>query len=110
MDKIDPGSVNWNDKTFQIPKIEAMKIARERERIAKFNNWVVKYGVLDSYTFPTESIHEPGALNLNQVCVCLRNLGIHVSISQKILPLQDNVQTVTKLCTKVITIFHKTKN
>jgi len=76
MDAIQSGSVNWNDKTFQVPKIEAMKIARERERIAKFNNWVVKYGISDMYTFPTESVHEKGALNLSQVCVCLRNLGI----------------------------------
>eukprot|EP00918_Siedleckia_nematoides_P064276 GHVU01139748.1.p1 GENE.GHVU01139748.1~~GHVU01139748.1.p1 ORF type:complete len:209 (-),score=24.63 GHVU01139748.1:228-854(-) len=76
MDKLMPGKVNWKDKTFQVPKIEAMKIMRERERISMFGKLVQEFGVADTYTFPTESLHEKGALNLNQVCVCLRALGI----------------------------------
>ena len=78
IDKLSPGKINWNDKTFQVPKIEAMRIMRERERIAMFSKLVQEYGVPDAATFPTESLHEKGALNLAQVCVCLRTLGIEV--------------------------------
>lgn len=76
IDRLFPGKVNWSDKTFQVPKIEAMKLMRERERIAIFSKLVQEYGVPDVYTFPTESLHEKGALNLAQVCVCIRALGI----------------------------------
>jgi len=76
IDKLYPGKINWNDKTFQVPKIEAMRIMRERERIAMFSKLVQEYGVADSATFPTESLHEKGALNLAQVCICLRTLGM----------------------------------
>jgi len=55
-----------------------MRIMRERERIAMFTKLVQEYGVPDAATFPTESLHEKGALNLAQVCVCLRTLGIEV--------------------------------
>jgi len=79
MDKLSPGKINWSDKTFQVPKIEAMRIMRERERIAMFTKLVQEYGVPDAATFPTESLHEKGALNLAQVCVCLRTLGMEVS-------------------------------
>ena len=72
------GKINWSDKTFQVPKIEAMRLMRERERIAIFTKLVVEFGVLDTYTFPTESLHENGALNLAQVCICLRALGMEV--------------------------------
>lgn len=51
---------------------------RERERIAMFTKLVQEYGVPDVATFPTESLHEKGALNLAQVCICLRTLGIEV--------------------------------
>ena len=51
---------------------------RERERIAMFTKLVQEYGVADTATFPTESLHEKGALNLAQVCVCLRTLGMEV--------------------------------
>ena len=78
IDKLSPGKINWSDKTFQVPKIEAMRIMRERERIAMFSKLVQEYGVADTATFPTESLHEKGALNLAQVCVCLRTLGIEV--------------------------------
>jgi len=76
MDKLMPGKVNWNDKMFQTPKIEAMRLMRERERISTFTKLVTQYGVADTYAFPTESIHEQGALNLAQVCNCIRALGI----------------------------------
>jgi len=76
IDALCPGKINWNNKTFQVPKIEAMRIMRERERIAMFTKHVVEYGVQDTYAFPTESLHEKGALNLAQVCVCFRALGI----------------------------------
>lgn len=76
MDTLQPGKINWNDKTFQTPKIEAMRVMRERERIAMFSKQVQEFGVADTYTFPTESLHEKGALNLAQVCVCIRALGI----------------------------------
>jgi hypothetical protein len=76
IDKLYPGKINWGDKTFQVPKIEAMRIMRERERIAMFSKLVQEYGVSDTATFPTESLHEKGALNLAQVCTCLRTLGI----------------------------------
>lgn len=75
MDKLIPGCIPWDNKTFQVPKIEAMKIMRERERISMFNKHVVSYGVVDTYAFPTESLHEKGALNLAQVCYCIRALG-----------------------------------
>lgn len=78
-DSVCPGKVNWNDKMFQVPKIEAMRIMRERERIAQFTKFVQEFGVTDTYTFPTESLHEKGALNLAQVCVCIRALGIEVT-------------------------------
>ena len=78
IDALSPGKINWNNKTFQVPKIEAMRIMRERERIAMFTKHVVEYGVQDTYAFPTESLHEKGALNLAQVCVCFRALGIQV--------------------------------
>ena len=78
IDKLYPGKINWNDKTFQVPKIDAMRIMRERERIAMFSKLVQEYGVADSATFPTESLHEKGALNLAQVCICLRTLGMEV--------------------------------
>lgn len=76
IDKLYPGKINWQDKTFQPAKIEAMRIMRERERIAMFSKLVQEYGVPDTATFPTESLHEKGALNLAQVCVCIRTLGI----------------------------------
>lgn len=76
IDAIEPGKINWNDKMFQTPKIEAMRVMRERERIATFSRLVQELGVTDTYTFPTESLHERGALNLAQVCVCIRALGI----------------------------------
>jgi hypothetical protein len=76
IDKLYPGKINWSDKTFQVPKIEAMRIMRERERIAMFTKLVQEYGVSDTATFPTESLHEKGALNLAQVCTCLRTLGM----------------------------------
>lgn len=76
-----PGKINWGDKTFQPAKIEAMKIMRERERIAMFSKLVQEYGVSDTATFPTESLHEKGALNLAQVCTCIRTLGMEVGSS-----------------------------
>lgn len=76
IDKLFPGKINWSDKTFQVAKIEAMKTMRERERIAMFSKLVQEYGVSDTATFPTESLHEKGALNLAQVCVCIRTLGM----------------------------------
>ena len=79
MDKLQPRSVNWQDKMFQTPKIEAMKVMRERERIALFSSLARKFGVADTYIFPTESIHDQGALNLSQVCNCIRALGIEVT-------------------------------
>lgn len=72
------GKINWTDKTFQVPKIDAMRLMRERERIAIFTKLVTEFGVADTYTFPTESLHEQGALNLAQVCVCFRALGMEV--------------------------------
>ena len=86
IDVLMPGKINWNDKMFQTPKIEAMRVMRERERIATFSRLVQEFGVSDTYTFPTESIHEKGALNLAQVCVCIRALGIQVNLIS-ILPL-----------------------
>merc|ERR1712170_179808 len=76
IDTLFPGKINWNDKTFQTPKIEAMRIMRERERIAMFTKLVQEYGVPDTYAFPTESLHERQVANLAQVCVCIRALGI----------------------------------
>jgi hypothetical protein len=76
IDKLLPGKINWGEKTFQPAKIEAMRIMRERERIAMFSKLVQEYGVPDTATFPTESLHEKGALNLAQVCTCIRTLGI----------------------------------
>jgi len=76
IDSLCPGQLNWNDRTFQVPKIDAMRIMRERERIAMFTKLCVQYGVDQTYTFPTESLHEKGALNLSQVLVCLRQLGV----------------------------------
>ena len=76
IDTLFPGKINWNDKTFQTPKIEAMRIMRERERIAMFTRLVQEYGVPDTYAFPTESLHEKQVANLSQVCVCIRALGI----------------------------------
>jgi len=76
IDKLYPGKINWSDKTFQVPKIDAMRVMRERERISMFTKLVQEYGVADTATFPTESLHEKGALNLAQVCICIRTLGI----------------------------------
>jgi hypothetical protein len=76
IDKLYPGKISWTDKTFQPAKIEAMRVMRERERIATFSKLVQEYGVPDTATFPTESLHEKGALNLAQVCTCIRTLGI----------------------------------
>jgi len=76
IDKLFPGKIAWGDKTFQQAKIEAMKVMRERERIALFTKLVQEYGVSDTATFPTESLHEKGALNLGQVCTCIRTLGM----------------------------------
>lgn len=81
-DKLVPGKINWNDKMFQTPKIEAMKVMRERERIAKFGTMIMEFGVKETYTFPTESLHEKGALNLAQVCVCIRAVGIEAQNKQ----------------------------
>jgi len=76
IDRLYPGHISWSDKMFQTPKIEAMRVMRERERIATFTRLVQEFGISDSFTFPTESVHERGALNLAQVCVCIRALGI----------------------------------
>jgi len=76
MDKLVPGCVKWTNKTFQVPKIEAMRIMRERERIAMFSKEIIAYGVADTFCFPTESLHEKGALNLAQVINCIRALGM----------------------------------
>ena len=62
-----------------------MRIMRERERIAMFSKLVQEYGVSDTATFPTESLHEKGALNLAQVCVCLRALGMEVTAASALL-------------------------
>ena len=51
---------------------------RERERIALFTKAVQEYGVDDTYTFPTESLHEK--TDLAQVLVCIRGLGVEVII------------------------------
>ena len=59
-----------------------MKKMRERERICMFTKLCIEYGVPEVYTFPTESLHERGALNLSQVLVCLRALGIEVRIRE----------------------------
>lgn len=74
VDTLTPGRIKWNEKTFQIPKIEGMRVMRERERIALFTQAVQEYGVQDTYTFPTESLHEK--CDLAQVLVCIRALGI----------------------------------
>lgn len=79
VDKLSPGKVNWKDRMFQTPKIEAMRVMRERERIAEFTRFVTSYGVPETYAFPTESLHEQGCLNLAQVCCCIRALGSEVS-------------------------------
>lgn len=76
MDKLMPGKINWGDRTFQTPGIEAMRIMRERERISLFTKMALEYGLTDNYVFPTESLHEQGALNLAQVCICIRALGM----------------------------------
>ncbi|KAK2181589.1 hypothetical protein NP493_391g02035 [Ridgeia piscesae] len=76
IDALYPGHINWNDRTFQTPKIEAMRMMREKERIASFNNLVQEFGVPDSFVFPTDSLHDRGVLNLAQVCSCIRALGI----------------------------------
>jgi len=76
IDKLYPGKIQWTDKTFQPAKIDAMRIMRERERISTVTKLVQDYGVSDTATFPTESLHEKGALNLAQVCTCIRTLGI----------------------------------
>ena len=55
---------------------------RERERIAMFTKFVQEYGVPETYTFPTESLHEKG--DLSQVLVCIRGLGIEVSASKSV--------------------------
>ena len=55
---------------------------RERERIAMFTKFVQEYGVPETYTFPTESLHEKG--DLSQVLVCIRGLGIEVSTSTSV--------------------------
>ena len=78
IDKLLPGKINWNDKTFQVPKIEAMKVMRERERIAMFTKCSQEFGVPEVYSFPTESLTDKVALNLAQVCVCIRAVGIEV--------------------------------
>ena len=78
IDKLYPNHINWNDKMFQPAKIEAMRVMRERERIATFTRLAQEFGVSDMYAFPTESLHERGALNLAQVCVCIRALGVEV--------------------------------
>jgi len=74
VDKLIPGKINWNDKTFQVPKIEGMRVMRERERISLFSKAVQEYGVDETYTFPTESLHEKG--DLAQVLTCIRGLGV----------------------------------
>ncbi|ESO10819.1 hypothetical protein HELRODRAFT_97044 [Helobdella robusta] len=76
MDRLCPDHINWNDKMFQKARIEAMQLMRERERIATFTKLAQEYGVTGTYTFPTESLHEKGALNLAQVCTCIRALGV----------------------------------
>ena len=80
IDHLNPGVINFKDKMFQTPKIEAMRVMRERERIADFTKRITKYGVTDTYAFPTESLHEKGCLNLAQVCCCIRALGSEVRI------------------------------
>ena len=75
-----PGKINWSNKTFQVPKIEGMRVMRERERIALFLKYVQEYGVSDTYTFPTESLHEKG--DLAQVLVCIRGVGIEVGVKK----------------------------
>ena len=80
MNVLMPGRVKLESKTFQTPSIPAMKTMRERERIALFTNLVQEYGIQDTFTFPTESLHEKGALNLAQVCTCLRALGMQVGL------------------------------
>ena len=105
IDALHPGKINWSNKTFQVPKIEAMKIMRERERIAMFSKNVVDYGVADTYTFPTESLHERGALNLAQVCVCIRALGVEVCAIQLtvvgILAISVFINSYIDICTVV---------
>jgi len=81
IDKLYPNKINWKDKTFQVPRIEAMRVMRERERIALFSKLVQEFGVSETSTFPTESLHEVGALNLAQVCVCIRALGVQAQTS-----------------------------
>ena len=73
------GKVNVSDKMFKDPPNEAMRKMRERERIALFTKLCQDYGVMDAYAFPTESLHDKGVQNLNQVCNCIRALGIEVS-------------------------------
>ena len=94
MDKLIPGRINWSDKTFQTPKIDAMRIMRERERIALFNKLTVEYGVADTFTFPTESLHDKGALNLAQVCVAIRAIGMEVGFT--FLPSKGKMQSYLK--------------
>jgi hypothetical protein len=74
VDKLIPGRVKWNEKTFQVPKIEGMRVMRERERIAMFNKAVTDYGVSETCTFPTESLYEK--IDLAQVLTCIRAVGI----------------------------------
>jgi len=77
IDKLmDSSAINWKEKTFQPCGIPAMRTMRERERIAMFNKLVQEFGVDNTSTFPTESLHEIGALNLAQVCSCIRAVGI----------------------------------
>ena len=78
MNHITPGKINFNDKMFKTPKIDAMRVMRERERIADFTKRNTEFGVTDTYIFPTESLHEKGCLNLAQVCCCIRALGSEV--------------------------------
>lgn len=82
IDAVYPGKINWNDKTFQTPKIDAMRIMRERERITMFTRLVQEFGVPETCSFPTESLHEKGVLNLAQVCGCIRALGIEAQTKE----------------------------
>ena len=56
-----------------------MRVMRERERIALFSKYCQEYGVSDTATFPTESLSEK--VDLSQVTICIRALGIEVSFN-----------------------------
>jgi hypothetical protein len=73
MSSLQPNSVNWSNKTWQVSDKPVFETSRQRERISLYLNFATSFGVNSAFNFQTDQLYEK--TDLCQVVICIANLG-----------------------------------